>query len=238
MPALSDLKIKVFADGADKDNILEMAKHPLISGFTTNPTLMRKAGVKDYSSFAKEIAYLVPDKSLSFEVFSDEFVDMERQAELISEWGSNVFVKIPITNTKGESSIPLIKRLANNGIQINTTALMTLNQVREAAEALRGGPLAYISLFAGRIADSGRDAAKEMKAAVKMIENYPNLQMLWASTREVWNIFEADQVGCQIITVPNSILNKLKLVGKDLNEFSLETVKMFYDDAQAAGYSL
>lgn len=238
MPALSDLKIKIFADGADKDTILEMAKHPLISGFTTNPTLMRKAGVKDYSAFAKEIARLVPDKSLSFEVFSDEFADMERQAELISEWGPNVFVKIPITNTRGESSIPLIKRLAHKGVRINTTALMTLRQVEQAADALRGGPSAYISLFAGRIADSGRDAAKEMKAAVQMIEGYPNLEMLWASTREVWNIFEADQVGCQIITVPNSILNKLKFVGKDLDEFSLETVKMFYDDAQAAGYTL
>lgn len=238
MPALRDLKIKIFADGADKDSIFEMAKNPLISGFTTNPTLMRKAGVKDYSAFAKEIARLVPDKPLSFEVFSDEFTDMERQAELISGWGPNVFVKIPITNTKGASSIPLIKRLANKGVQVNTTALMTLSQVREAANALRGGPTAYISLFAGRIADSGRDAAKEMKAAVKMIEGYPNLEMLWASTREVWNIFEANQVGCQIITVPNSILNKLELVGRDLDEFSLETVKMFYDDAQAAGYTL
>lgn len=231
-------KIKIFADGADKAGMLEMAKNPLISGFTTNPTLMRRAGVRNYVDFAKDMIHLLPSYSLSFEVFSDEFDEMERQADIISHWGDNVYVKIPITNTRGESSAPLMRRLAAKGVRVNATALMTLGQVWTACEALRDGPGAYISLFAGRVADSGRDARAEMAAAVAMIEPWPHLEMLWASAREVWNVFEAIGAGCQIITLTNSIINKLKLIGRNLDEFSLETVKMFYEDAKSAGYEL
>jgi transaldolase len=238
MKSVNELKIKLFADGADKQGMLEMYKNPLISGFTTNPTLMRKAGISDYQAFAKDIISHIPDKPLSFEVFSDEFPEMERQAKIISSWGKNVYVKIPITNSKGESSADLVERLAKAGVQLNVTAMMTLSQTRVIVEKLFGGPPAYISIFAGRVADTGRDPVPLMAAAVEMLKPSSNIELIWASPRELLNVFQADSVGCHIITATNDILKKLDLVGKDLTEFSLETVKMFKGDAEAAGYKL
>ena len=238
MKRLDDLQVKIFADGADKAGMLEMYANPLIKGFTTNPTLMRKAGISDYRAFAQEIIGLIPDRPLSFEVFSDEFEEMERQALEIASWGQNVYVKIPVTNTRSESSSELLRRLAQAGVKVNATALMTLKQVENVARAVENGPGAYISVFAGRIADTGRDPVPLMKGAVELLAPYPHLELLWASPRELWNIFQADAMGCHIITVTNNILKKLRLVGKDLNDYSLETVKMFYNDALQAGYAL
>ena len=238
MKRLDDLQVKIFADGADKAGMLEMYANPLIKGFTTNPTLMRKAGISDYRAFAQEIIGLIPDRPLSFEVFSDEFEEMERQALQIASWGQNVYVKIPVTNTRSESSSELLRRLAQAGVKVNATALMTLEQVENVARAVENGAGAYISVFAGRIADTGRDPVRLMKAAVELLAPYPHLELLWASPRELWNIFQADAMGCHIITVTNNILKKLRLVGKDLNDYSLETVKMFYNDALQAGYAL
>jgi transaldolase len=238
MKPLSELKIKIFADGADKAGMLEMYANPLIQGFTTNPTLMRKAGVSEYPSFAKEIAAAIPDRPISFEVFGDEFDEMERQALEISSWGDNINIKIPITNTKKEPSYDLLRRLSRAGVKLNVTALMTLDQVREASFALADGPASFISVFAGRIADSGRDPVPLMAAAVEILKPYPQQELLWASPRELLNIFQADAVGCHIITVSNDLLKKLSLVGKDLHDYSLDTVKMFYNDAQVAGYRL
>jgi transaldolase len=238
MTSVKDLKIKLFADGADKAGMLEMYANPLIKGFTTNPTLMRKAGVSDYEAFSKEILSLIPDRPLSLEVFSDEFPEMERQAKLIASWGKNVYVKIPVTNSKGESSAPLVASLAKAGVQLNVTAMLTLCQVREIAERLSGGPPAYVSVFAGRIADTGRDPVPLMAAAVELLRPTPNVELIWASPRELLNVFQADSVGCQIITATNDILKKLRLVGKDLAEYSLDTVKMFKGDAEGAGYKL
>jgi transaldolase len=237
-PTIEGLRIKIFADGADKTGMLEMAAKPYISGFTTNPTLMRKAGVSDYRAFAREILSAITDRPISFEVFSDEFVEMERQAYEIAGWGQNVYVKIPVTNTRGEPAYGLIRRLAKAGVKLNVTAILTLEQVREVAGALAGGPPSYISVFAGRIADTGRDPTPLMAAAVEMLRPYPNQELIWASPRELLNIFQADAIDCHIITVTNDILQKLSLVGKNLEAYSLETVKMFYDDAQRAGYSL
>jgi transaldolase len=237
-PSLASLRVKVFADGADKAGILEMARRPYISGFTTNPTLMRKAGVTDYRAFASEILAALPDRPISFEVFSDEFSEMERQAREIASWGSQVYVKIPVTNTRGEASYDLVQRLAAAGIKLNVTALMTLQQVREVSAALAGGPPACVSVFAGRIADTGRDPVPLMAAAVKLLRPYPHEELIWASPRELLNIFQADAIGCHIITVTNDVLAKLSLVGKDLNDYSLDTVRMFYEDARRAGYSL
>jgi len=238
MRSLAGLNVKIFADGADKAGMLELYRNPLIAGFTTNPTLMRKAGISDYHAFAKEIIRAIPDRPVSFEVFSDEFAEMERQALEIGDWGDNVYVKIPITNTRREPSNELVRRLARAGVKLNVTALLTLDQVRDIAPSLADGPSGYVSVFAGRIADTGRDPMPIMAEAVELLRPYPNLELLWASPRELLNIFQAEAVGCQIITVTHDVLKKLTLVGKDLREYSLETVKMFRDDAMKAGYTL
>lgn len=235
---LSDLKVEVFADGADKSSMLELYRNPLIKGFTTNPTLMRKAGIADYRGFAREILRAIPDRPISFEVFSDEFVEMERQALEIAGWGDNVYAKIPITNTRGEPSNHLVRRLARAGVRVNVTAILTVDQVRAISPCLAEGPSSYVSVFAGRIADTGRDPVPMMAAAVELLRPYPHVQLIWASPRELLNIFHADAVGCHIITVTHDLLKKLNLVGKDLREYSLDTVKMFREDAEKAGYTL
>lgn len=232
------LKIKIFADGADKGAILEMQKNPLIRGFTTNPTLMRKSGVTDYRSFAREVLQWVTDRPVSFEVISDDLSEMEEQALEIASWADNVYVKIPVTNTKGEPSGRVLRRLASAGVKVNVTALMTLDQVRQVSECLSEGPSCAVSIFAGRIADTGRDPVPVMAAAVELLRPYPNLELIWASPRELLNIFQAETVGCHIITATNDLLKKLSLIGKDLHEYSRETVTMFYDDARKAGYQL
>ena len=237
-PSLKDLSIKIFADGADRAGMLEMARLSCIAGFTTNPTLMRKADVADYERFAHEIVEAIPDRPISFEVFSDETSEMERQARRIATWGPNVYVKIPITNTTGAPSYELIRRLAQSGIKTNVTAILTLEQVREVSVSLAGSTPACVSVFAGRIADTGRDPLPMMAAAVELLRPYPNEELIWASPRELLNIFHADAVGCHIITVTIDLLKKLPLIGKDLRDFSLETVQMFRDDAVRAGYSL
>jgi transaldolase len=228
----------MFADGADKLGMLEMYRNPLIKGFTTNPTLMRKAGVSDYREFALDILRAIPDRPISLEVFSDDFDEMERQAREITRWGDNVYVKIPVTNTLGESSERVIRTLTRAGVKVNVTALLTLDQVREVSATLAGGAPACISVFAGRMADTGRDPVPLMAAAVELLRPYPNIELIWASPRELLNIFQADAIGCHIITATNDILAKLHLVGKDLHEYSLGTVKMFRDDALKAGFSL
>lgn len=238
MNALSQLQVKIFADGADKVEILERYRNPLIKGFTTNPTLMRKAGVTDYQAFALDLLCAISDRPISFEVFSDDFAEMRRQAHKIATWGKNVYVKIPVTNTRGESSVELVHDLARAGVKLNVTALLTLDQVREVSTALAGGPPACVSVFAGRIADTGRDPVPVMAAAVELLQRSPNIELIWASPRELLNVFQADAIGCHIITVTNDILKKLELVGRDLRAYSLDTVKMFYDDAVKAGYTL
>jgi transaldolase len=234
----SSLKVKVFADGADKAGMLEMYRNPQIKGFTTNPTLMRKAGVTDYQEFALDILRAIPDRPISLEVFSDDFAEMKRQARKISSWGENVYVKIPVTNTQQVSSAQLVHDLAQAGVKLNVTALLTLDQVRTMSAALEGGPSSYVSVFAGRIADTGRDPVPLMAAAVEVVRTCPNIELIWASPRELLNIFQADAIGCHIITVTNDILNRLSIVGRDLDEYSLDTVKMFYEDAAKAGYTL
>lgn len=235
---LGKLRTRIYADGADKAAILELYANPFIKGFTTNPTLMRKSGVEDYAAFARDLLQLIADRPISFEVFADDFDEMEEQALEIASWGKNVWVKIPVTNTQGRSSEMLMRQLARAGVQQNVTALMTLDQVRRVGECLAGGPPSYISVFAGRIADTGRDPVPLMAASVETLRAYPNVELIWASPRELLNIFQADAIGCPIITVTTDVLKKLKLVGKDLQEYSLETVKMFYDDAYKAGYQL
>jgi transaldolase len=216
----------------------ELYRNPLIRGFTTNPTLMRKAGVTDYRAFAHDLLRTIPDRPISFEVFSDEFAEMERQALEISRWGSNVYVKIPITNTRGESSFGVVRRLADYGVKVNVTAMLPLDQVVHIMPALENAASAYLSVFAGRIADTGRDPVPIMAAAVELLRPFPNVELIWASPRELLNIFQADAIGCHIITATHDILKKLELVGKDLPSYSLETVKMFHDDAQKVGYAL
>lgn len=238
MKAVSDLSIRIFADGADKAGIVEMAESPLIAGFTTNPSLMRQAGVAEYERFAREILDLVPDRPISFEVLADDFDEMESQALSISSWGENVYVKIPITNCRRESCGELLRRLAAANVKVNVTALMTLAQVYEAAECLSESSGAFISLFAGRIADTGRDPVPMVAHAVRVLAKWPQLELIWASPRELLNIFQADAVGCHVITVTSDVLKKLSLVGKDLSDFSLETVQMFHHDAVAAGYRI
>ena len=235
---LTALRVKLFADSADPASMPELARNPLIRGFTTNPTLMRKAGICDYRAFAQEILAAVPDRPISFEVFADEFDAMERQARLISAWGSNVYVKIPITSTRGESSCALLRRLAGDGMKLNVTGLLTLDQVCAASRALAEGPSSCISVFAGRIADTGRDPVPVMATAVELLRPHPQIELIWASPRELLNIFQADAVGCHIITLTTDILKKLALIGKDLTDYSLETVKMFFDDAWASGFVL
>jgi len=232
------LNVKIYADGADRATMLEMYANPLIAGFTTNPTLMRKSGVEDYKAFAKEVLQQIPDRPVSFEVFADDFGEMERQATEIASWGKNVLVKIPITNTQGEFSGDVLRRLARAGVRVNVTALLTLEQVRKSSECLADGPSAKVSVFAGRIADTGSDPVPLMAAAVELLRPYPNIELIWASPRELLNIFQADAVGCHIITATSDILRKLDLVGKDLSEYSLDTVRMFYEDARKAGYQL
>jgi transaldolase len=235
---IEDLRIKLFADGADKAGMLEMARLPYVAGFTTNPTLMRKAGVVDYKAFAREVLQAIPDRPISFEVFSDEFAEMERQARLIAAWGANVYVKIPVTNTRSQPSYGLIRRLSEAGIKLNVTAILTLEQVCAVAAALAGETPGVVSVFAGRIADTGRDPVPLMAAAVELLRPYPREELLWASPRELLNVFQADALGCHIITATNDVLQKLTLVGKDLKAYSLDTVKMFHDDARQAGYTL
>lgn len=238
MKTIDELTVKIYADGADKAGMLEMYAQPYIKGFTTNPTLMRKAGVSDYATFAREVLQVIRDRPISFEVFSDEFAEMEWQAREIATWGDNVYVKIPVTNTRREPSYDLVRRLSHAGIKLNVTALMTLSQARDVAASVAGGAPCSISVFAGRIADTGRDPVPLMAAAVELLGAAPNAELIWASPRELLNIFQADAIGCHIITVTNDILKKLTLVGKDLGDYSLETVKMFYNDAQKVGYTL
>ena len=238
MKSVSELRIQVFADGADKASMLELYRQPYIKGFTTNPTLMRKAGVTDYERFALEVLQHITDRPISFEVFADDELEMDRQARKIARWARNVYVKIPVTNTRGEPMYNLIRRLSADGIQVNATALLALDQVRHVAKALKGGAPAYISVFAGRVADTGRDPVPLMKSALELMAPAPNTQLVWASPRELLNIFQADEIGCHIITVTSDVLKKLSLVGKDLHEFSLETVRMFHDDAARSRYTL
>ena len=233
-----NLKVKLFADGADKDGMLEMYANPLISGFTTNPTLMKVAGVSDYESFAKDILTHITDKPISFEVFSDEFDEMEKQGLEIASWSENVNVKIPITNTKAESSVKLIDNLSSQGVSVNVTAMMTVDQVQSVLPALSKGPGSYVSVFAGRIADAGQDPLPVMKETVEILKDYSHIELIWASPRELFNVVQADSIGCHIITATNNILKKLPTLGKDLDQFSLETVQMFYNDATDAGYTL
>jgi transaldolase len=233
-----NLKIKLFADGAQLSAMLDLYRNPCIRGFTTNPTLMRKAGISDYRAFALEILGVIRDRPISFEVFSDEFAEMERQAMTIAGWGDNVYVKIPVTNTRAEFSGNLIRRLSQARVKLNITALLTLEQVRRVSESLEDCPAGCVSVFAGRIADTGRDPVPLMAAAVELMRPYPNLELIWASPRELLNVFQADSVGCHIITATEDILKKLSTVGKDLAEYSLDTVKMFRDDAVKAGLQI
>lgn len=231
-------KAKIFADGADKVAMLDLYTKPWISGFTTNPTLMRKAGIGDYEAFARDILAVIPDRPISFEVFADDFSEMERQARIIASWADNVYVKIPVTNTRREPALDLICRLSHAGVKLNVTALLTLAQVRDVASALGGGAPACVSVFAGRIADTGVDPLPIMTAAVEIVRMYPRMELIWASPRELLNIVQADVIGCHIITVTNDLLKKLDLLGRDLNDYSLETVKMFYEDARKSGFKL
>ena len=238
MTSVDKLKIKIFADGADKAGMLDMYAKPFVKGLTTNPTLMAKAGIKDYESFARDILSAIRDKPLSLEVFSDDIAEMEQQALKIASWGENVYVKIPVSNTKGETTGPLIKRLAGRGVKLNVTAIMTLAQVRDVVLSLDAAVPSYVSVFAGRIADTGVDPIPVMQASIAMCAINPLAEVIWASPREVLNIVQADSIGCQIITVTNELLAKLGKIGYDLDQFSLDTVKMFYSDATSAGYSI
>lgn len=238
MKKVEDLKVQIFADGADKAGMLEMYAKPYIKGLTTNPTLMKKAGITDYRAFCKDILTHIRDKPLSFEVFSDDFAEMERQAMEIASWGDNVYVKIPVTNTKQETCYALVKKLGQQKVKMNVTAIMTMPQVRDVVAALNPTVPSYVSIFAGRIADTGRDPVPMMAAAVEMLKVAPAAELIWASPRELLNIFQADEVGCQVITVTNDILKKLSLVGYELNDYSLDTVKMFYNDAVDVGFRL
>lgn len=232
------LGIKLFADGADLNGMLEMYNKPVIKGLTTNPTLMRKAGISDYKLFAREVLESIKDKPVSFEVFSDDFDDMERQGLEIANWGENVYVKIPITNTKGASTFHVIQKLVSKGCKVNVTAIMTVTQVEHIAKALDPEVPSYVSVFAGRIADTGRDPEEIMKVTLDKIKHLKKTELIWASPRELLNIFQAASIGCHIITATNDLLNKLPLVGKDLTDYSLDTVKMFADDAIKSGFRL
>ncbi len=238
MTEFKPLKIKIFADGADLQAMKAMYANPMVKGFTTNPTLMKVAGVTDYAGFARKVLQAIPDRPVSFEVFADEFDEMERQAMEIASWGRNVNVKIPVTNTKSAFAGPLVNRLSARGVQVNVTAIFTLDQVRKIAEALDPKTPAIVSVFAGRIADSGIDPVPLMEEAAKILKTRPKAELLWASPRELLNVIQADQVGCGIITVTNDILKKLSLIGKDQDLYSLETVRMFYNDAEAAGFTI
>ena len=238
MTAVADLRVKLFADGADLADMTGLYRRSYIRGFTTNPTLMHKAGVRDYRQFARQVIGIVPDRPVSFEVFSDDFDEMECQARDIGTWGPCVYVKIPVTNTLGEPAYDLIHRLSHTGIRVNVTAIMMLEQVEAAVEALRGGAPSNVSLFAGRIADTGRDPVPIVAEALRLVAREPRAELIWASPRELLNVFQADAIGCHIITLGIDILRKIDLVGRDLREFSLDTVKMFRSDAIRAGLSL
>jgi transaldolase len=235
---LSNLGTKIFADGAELEGMLALYRQPHIKGFTTNPTLMRKAGVTDYRTFALRVLAAIPDRPISFEVLSDDFSEMERQAREIAEWGPHVYVKIPVTNTSGVSSVDVVQRLCHGGIKVNVTAILTLDQVRDVTGAVKGGAACFVSVFAGRIADTGRDPVPIVAKAVEILGAAPNAELIWASPRELLNVFQADAIGCHIITVTNDVLRKLPLVGRDLADYSLDTVQMFHDDAAKAGYRL
>jgi len=232
------LKIKLFADGADLQSMIEMASKPYIAGLTTNPTLMNKAGISDYVKFAREVIKEISDKPISFEVFSDDLDEMRKQAEKISSWGDNVYVKIPISNTQGESTSLLVKHLTDLGIKVNVTAIMTSIQVEEIIESLNPKTKSYVSLFAGRIADTGRDPIPVIKDCLKILSTNLNCELIWASPRELLNVIQAEEAGCHVITATGDILAKLKLIDYDLNAYSLDTVKMFYNDAKKAGYNI
>jgi len=236
--SVSDLKIKVFADGADRTEMLGLYANPLIQGFTTNPTLMAKAGITDYEGFARSILSAIRDRPVSFEVFADEFAEMERQARRIANWAPNVYVKLPVTNTRRERTLDLISSLSHTGVKVNVTAVLTLEQVREVSGALTGGAPSFVSVFAGRIADTGRDPVPIMVEALNILRADAHIELIWASPREVLNIFQADTIGCHIITVTGDLLKRLRLTGKDLADYSLETVQMFYDDAHRSGLRL
>ena len=238
MSELAQFRIKLYADGADLNGMIEEYKKGIASGFTTNPTLMKKAGVKSYEDFAKAALKAIPDLPISFEVFSDDLPGMEREARKIAGWGKNVYIKIPVTNTRGESTAPLVKKLSHDGLKLNVTAILTLDQVKTVANALSPDTPSIVSVFAGRIADTGRDPMPIMKEAVKILTPLPKTELLWASTRELLNLIQAESCGCHIITITNDILKKVPQVGKDLDQLSLETVQMFYSDAQSAGYKI
>ncbi len=235
---LAELSVKLFADGADRAGMLGLYRNPLIKGFTTNPSLMVKAGIRHYAKFARDIVKAIPDRPISLEVFSDDAPEMERQALEIASWGDNIYVKIPITNTRGTSSASLVRAVARAGVKLNVTAILTLDQVREIVPFLAEAPAGYVSVFAGRIADTGRDPVPVVASAVELLRPYPHLELIWASPREVLNIFQAEAAGCHVITLAHDLLRKLDLIGRELNEYSLETVKMFHDDARKAGYIL
>jgi transaldolase len=237
-PSVDQLRVKIFADGADLKGMKEAAAQPLVKGFTTNPTLMRQAGVSDYKAFALDVLKLIPDRPVSFEVFADDFPTMEAQGREIASWGDNVYVKVPVTNTKGEFAGPLMTRLSGSGIKLNVTAIMTNQQVKEVAAALAKDVPAIVSVFAGRIADTGRDPVPFMEEAIRALAVEPRAELIWASPREVLNIVQADAIGCHIITLTPDFLRKIDLMGKDLGEFSLDTVRMFYNDAHEAGFTL
>jgi transaldolase len=237
-PSVDQLRVKIFADGADLKGMKEAAAQPLVKGFTTNPTLMRQAGVSDYKAFALDVLKLIPDRPVSFEVFADDFPTMEAQGREIASWGDNVYVKVPVTNTKGEFAGPLMTRLSGSWIKLNVTAIMTNEQVKEVAASLAKDTPAIVSVFAGRIADTGRDPVPLMHEAVSLLKDRPQAELLWASPRELLNIFQADEIGCHIITVTGDVIRKLALVGKDLDGYSLETVAMFYRDAQTAAFTI
>ena len=238
MTRIDELKVKLFADGADLQGMLAMRGNPLIRGFTTNPTLMRKAGVTDYEAFARRVLAAIPDRPVSFEVFADDFDEMEQQGRVIASWGRNVYVKIPVVTTGGEFTGPVIRRMSRDGIALNVTAVMTVAQVLDVADSLSADTPAIVSVFAGRIADTGVDPVPHMRACRAALASRPSAELLWASPRELLNIFQADEVGCHIITATNDVLAKLLLVGKDLTEYSRETVQMFYRDAQACGFAI
>lgn len=238
VPTVSELKVKLFADGADKKTMLDLYALPHVQGFTTNPTLMRKAGITDYEAFARDIVAAIPDRHISLEVFADELDEMERQARKIATFGKNVYAKIPVTNTKKVSTAAMARRLSLDGVKVNVTAILTMAQVDEVIRALAGGAPSCVSIFAGRIADTGVDPLPMMAEAVAMTKPNPGMEIIWASPRELLNVFQAHQIGCQIITATADILKKLSLVGKDLDGYSLETVQMFYQDATASGFKL
>jgi transaldolase len=233
---IDQLSVKIFADGADLDSMVGLYRQPYISGFTTNPTLMRKAGVRDYRGFARQVLDAIPDRPISFEVFSDDLCEMERQAREVASWGETVYVKVPVTNTRSVPTTDLVHRLSHAGVKLNVTALLTLRQVRDVGAALAGGAPACVSVFAGRVADTGCDPVPIMAAAVEILHGAANAELIWASPRELLNVFQADAIGCHIITVTPDILKKLSGVGRDLEDYSLDTVKMFHDDATQAGF--